>query len=75
MCVIVGNFSRIGVVAHAAMIANVSKRSTYMFGRKRRTLSFAQEIPALERDYVCHQVGLVWSRCGRHNIWCAKKSS
>ena len=71
--VIVGASSRIGIVAHATMIANVSKRSACMFGSKGPTLSFAQEIPASERDYVCHQVGLGWSRCGWNNILCAKK--
>ena len=72
MCVIVGVFFRIGVVAHAAMIANVSERSAYMFGSNGPT--FAQEIPALERDYVCHQVGLVWSRCDRRKtVFCVQK--
>ncbi len=33
-CVIVGAFSSIGVVAHATMIANVSKRSAYMLASK-----------------------------------------
>ena len=32
-------------------------------------------IPALEREDVCHHVGFGpgWSRCGRHNVWLAKK--
>ncbi len=67
-CVIVGAFSRIGVVAHAAVIANVSKRAAKKLGSKRPTLSVVQEIPALERDYVCDEVGLGWSRCGLHNV-------
>ncbi len=36
-------------------------------------LSFEQEIPALERDYVCDHGSLGWSRCGRHNLCCAKR--
>ena len=34
------------------------------------------EIPALERDDGCHQVGIGpgWSQCGRHNVWRVKRS-
>ncbi len=85
-CVIVGAFSRTGVFAawecrhdceRVQCIGDfrVGARAAKKLGSKRPTLSFAQEIPALERDYVCDQVGLGWSRCGRHNVWCAKMTA
>ena len=63
----------------AAIISNMSKRFAFLLEVKRSTVFFfawSVEIPAIGREDRCHQVGLRprSSRCGHHNVWCAKSS-